>query len=197
MDSIIKSGVLFKIGETSEEWPQVLDLLLELAKDKPWLREKCGFVLFSAIQSFKGQHVVYAQQIVEKFQSYKLSKTPEGVAIWIAVHDKFDLKFPPNIWHRDSPLNRKEILKLAMVLNEADITDPAQYEKDSEDPKKGSWNTELHFAWGVVLSKLLNTKSIRRHKSSKPSKSLGLPEFWSECIESRFYEMEDLIVLTR
>ena len=49
LKAVVTSGILFERGSTSGQWTEIVDLLLELAKKKPWLREECGFVIYAAI----------------------------------------------------------------------------------------------------------------------------------------------------
>lgn len=185
-ESVIKSSILFHSEADTGHWAQVLDTILELAKKKPWLREECGFVLFNAIQSLREQDLHYAQFMVNTLWSSGLTKTPEGVAIWIALRSRHaGIDFPRGVWHHGDPLNRKELSKLAKVLNEISIKEPAQGEVEEKVTNKGTWTTKLHFAWDVILSCLLHATSPICEKISNSSKQIAVADFWSECVDSK------------
>jgi len=186
-ESIIKSGILFQSRTDEKLWTQVIDIIYDLAKKKPWLREECGFILFNAVPALEGQDSYYAQSIIDKLQSSGFSKTPEGVAIWLAIHSRHEsVDLPRGVWHHQDPLNRKGLSKLARVLNEAPIADPAHNGAEANPPKKGTWTTKLHFAWEVALSCLLNLRSPARRKDDKHSKRIAIADFWLECVDSKF-----------
>lgn len=64
-----------------EAWVQVLNCIYELAMRKSWLREECGFILFTSVHILRDKDVTYSQLIIDKLHSNGLFKTTEGVAI--------------------------------------------------------------------------------------------------------------------
>lgn len=182
-ETVIKSAILFYDGNGFQSWSQVLDLILGLAKKKPWLREECGWILYCAIQNLgKGGHdSKYAQQIIGKVQDSGLIKTPEGVALWILTSLEFpQVELPQGIWLNENPMHRKEKAKLATILKETSSTSLGHNECDSKVFQNGVWTSKLHFAWDVVLSRVLGMQSLGC------SEDLDLSSFWDECVDSRF-----------
>lgn len=180
---MIKSGVLFHSSIDNHYWSEILDLLFELAKKKVWLREECGWILYNAIQSLdKDSHPsVYVQLIVDKLQGNDLSTTPEGVAIWIGTMLRFPkVKLSRGVWHKENPLHRKEKTKLAKILKGASSTSPNQGGDIQKVSRQGAWTPKLHFAWEVILDRVLRTQSARS------SKELGLADLWNECIDGEY-----------
>lgn len=178
---------MFEPSIAIEAWSNLLDIIYDLAKQKPWLREECGFVLSSSIQILRQKDSKFSQLLLDKLQLNGLSKTPEGIALWIAVQSKTPaLDFPPNVWHRDDPLHRKEISKLAEILREGPIIDPALNGSDLKATQKGSWNTKLNFAWDVILAELLDVRPAKAKKGSKDRKRISFADFWEQCIESKW-----------
>ena len=180
---MIKSGVLFHRSVDNRYWSKILDLLFELAKKKVWLREECGWILYNAIQSLDkdGHPSNYVQLIVDKLQANDLITTPEGVAIWIGTMLNFPkVKLSRGVWHKQNPLHQKEKAKLARILNGASSASPDQGVDISKFSGQGAWTPKLHFAWEVILGRVLGTQSARS------SKELGLAELWNECVDGEY-----------
>lgn len=180
---MIKSGVLFHSSVDNRYWSKVLDLLFELAKKKVWLREECGWVLYKAIQSLdKDGHLSnYVQLIVDKLQGNDLTTTPEGVAIWIGTMSTFPkVKLFRGVWHKENPLHQKEKAKLAKILNGASSASLDQGGDISKFSGQGAWTPKLHFAWEVILGRVLSIHSTRS------SKELGLADLWNECVDGEY-----------
>lgn len=189
---MIKSGVLFHSSVDNQYWSEVLDLLFELAKKKVWLREECGWILYNAIQSLgKDSHPsIYVQLVVDKLQGNDLTTTPEGVAIWIGTIFNFPkVKLSRGVWCKENPLHRKEKAKLAKILKGASSASPDQSGGISKVSGQGPWTPKLHFAWEVILGRVLGNHSARS------SKELGLADLWNECVD-REYRMDSSHCLT-
>ena len=176
---MIKSGVLFH-SSSDHHWSGILDFLFELAKKKVWLREECGWILYNAILILdKNSHPSeYVQLIVDKLQGNDLTTTPEGVAIWIGTMLNFPkVKLPRGVWHKENPLHKKEKAKLAKILKGASSTSPDQGGDLQKVSRQAAWTPKLHFAWEVILGRVLGTHSARS------SKELGLADLWNECVD--------------
>lgn len=182
-EAIIKSGILFQSDVDENIWAQVLDMICELANKRPWLREECGFVLFNAIKIVRDQESKYAQMIIGSLQSKGLAKTPEGIAIWLAAKIECPMvRFPRHVWKHDDPLYRKEKSTVARILNEGNVTDTVSDGAEAKAFQKGAWSTKIHFAWDVILARLLH---IGLQKVPKAAKTMSFAEFWEECVDSK------------
>lgn len=176
---------MFQPSTDVEAWSSILDIVYELAKKKPWLREECGFILFNSILILKGKDLKYAQLIINELLAKGLAKTPQGVAIWIGVHADFpSIESPPGVWHHDDPLSRKEVSRLAKILIEAPATTSPQNGIESDTTAKGAWSTKLQFAWDVILTELLHDEPQGLQRNAKFAKRIEFSEFWEECIDS-------------
>ena len=185
-ESIIKSGILFQSNTGLEAWSNILDIVYDLAKKKPWLREECGFVLFNSVESLKGKDLKYAQLMIDKLLANGLSKTPQGVAIWVVIQAAFPLIDMPNgVWHHGDPLNRKECSRLIKILLEAPAASSVRDGPESETATKGTWATKISFAWDVVLAELLDVQLRAPQKKAKSAKRTKFAEFWEECVDSK------------
>ena len=177
---------MFQQSINVEAWSSVLDIAYDLAKKKPWLKEDCGFILFNCVQILKGKDPKYAQLIIDKLHANGLSKTPQGLAIWIAAQAEFpSIDFPKGVWHHKDPLNRKDRSQLTKTLMEAPTINLPQDGNESEITAKGAWNTRLQFAWDVILAELLDIRPQGLQKNTKHAKRLKFAEFWEECIDSK------------
>ena len=180
---MIKSGVLFHSSADNHYWSEILDLLFELAKKKVWLREEVGWILYNAIQILDKDNDPsdYVQLIVDKLQENDLTTTPEGVAIWIGTMLTFpNVKLSRGVWHKQNPLHRKEKAKLAKIMKGASSTSPDQGGDIQKVSGQGAWTPKLHFAWEVILDRVLGTHSARS------SKELGLADLWNECVDGEY-----------
>ncbi len=153
-----------------------------MAKKKIWLREECGWILYSAVQSLQNDshHSKYVQLIIEKVETNDLTRTPEGIAIWIGTALKFpNVALPHGVWHNENPLHKKEKAKLARILRGSSSGTPDQGGDVSNLSGQGIWTPKLHFAWDVLLGRILQVQS------KGGSKEIGLAEFWKECVDGR------------
>ena len=169
-----------------------------MAKKKPWLREECGFILFNSVPILKGKDLKYAQLIIDKLQANGISKTSQGLAIWIRIQTEFpSIDFPQGVWHHQDPLNRKERSKLAKILMEAPTANSLQSGNESEITTKGAWSTKLQFAWDAILAELLDIRPQGPQKNTKSAKRIEFAEFWEECIDSKYCRVEEELMLRK
>ncbi|KAL9101777.1 MAG: hypothetical protein Q9163_002996 [Psora crenata] len=190
-EAIIQSGILFQDGETISGWAKLLDLILDLANRKAWLREECGYLLYATIQGSRlpNHDPQYAHTTLEKLQSHALTKTPEGVALWLAIQVKYPAaKLPIGVWRNEDPLARKEKGKLAQILKEAVLQTPAHTGDDQRIVRHGQWNPKVHFAWQTVLLQLQSVPSTKLTKNgTNHSKRITLEEFWKDCVDDNLF----------
>ena len=144
-------------------------------------------MLYAALEASSLPHHEpdYASRILDKLHSHRLAKTPEGIAIWLAVLSKYPkAALPMGVWHHEDPLSQCEKTVLAQVLREA----PSQIVSLDEGQmatQTGRWNAKVHFAWHVVLSQVLSTPQARhKHSVERSSRRLNFEDFWIECVDS-------------
>ncbi|KAL9045879.1 MAG: hypothetical protein Q9214_001156 [Letrouitia sp. 1 TL-2023] len=180
-EAFIKSGVLFDKENSSEISSRIFNLIFELAKKKPWLREECGWIVVSALQALtqNQKHTIIVQMIIDRFCEHGLGKTPEGLAAWILVRSATsDVVFPPGVWHCDNPLHTNERENVSKILREAS----AGIDQAMEHPavtKKSNWSPKLHFAWSIVLAQLLTDAH------EEDSELITFEDFWMDVIEHK------------
>ncbi|KAL2870992.1 DNA-directed DNA polymerase POL5 [Aspergillus lucknowensis] len=188
-EAIIKSGILFSPKSLIPEWTKVLELVFELAKKKPWVREECGWIIYRAIYDLSAQKAdtQVVEVALEKLCSGDLTRTPEGVAIWVAAKDCFPgIGFPGKVWKHDDPLDSKERTQLAKVMKESS-TSESSGEAEGGAKVSGVWNSKLHFAWDAVVKTLSSVPTKEASKIKASSNRLSFSDFWAEVVDNGLF----------
>ncbi|KAB8074737.1 DNA polymerase phi-domain-containing protein [Aspergillus leporis] len=184
-EAIIKSSILFKPKAPFSEWTKLLELVFDLAKKKPWIREECGWIIYRCVYELSAQKAdaKYVETALEHLCSNELARTPEGVAIWLAAKDLFPkVQFPTKVWKHDDPLDAKERNQLAKVMKDSSVSEA---ENQGGNPKSsGVWSSKLHFAWDAVLSRLGDSPA--KDSKSKTSR-LSFVDFWTEVVDNGLF----------
>jgi DNA polymerase phi len=152
LQSFVRAKMLFRNGE--ERWAKPLEMLLQLAVKKPWMREECGWIIVEALQQMEQTH---AEDTVRKLYDVGLALTPEGVGVWLAARKQFPgMKFPDKPWGENgNPL--EHIKTLSKALKES-----RSAEDDAGIPRAkqaGHWNPKLHFVWHMVTDLFIDGTS--------------------------------------
>lgn len=182
-DAILKSGIFFTRSDPVQ-WRHLLDLIAALAIKKPWLRQECGWILYSCISADATAPVPqqFAIDALEALLSHKLIRTPEGVAVWIATTKRFpDAKLPKSAWKNEDPLASKEINTLSTILKDARASQPDQ---DFEAQGSATWSANLHFAWDVVLDELYSSASTPKDSAKG---RVSFEKFWAVAVEDSLF----------
>ncbi|KAL8990036.1 MAG: hypothetical protein Q9177_001212 [Variospora cf. flavescens] len=183
-EAFIKSGILFQPDASRDAWPKILDIIYGIAKQKPWLREECGWILFGTCQTLtEGDHDhSFVQALLDKLCQSGMAKTPEGIAIWLNIRAGYPgIQLPDAIWRDGNPLHRKEKSRLARILKEAS-TGSQSDEATGQIAQKGNWTSRIHFAWIFVLNQLAGNVA----KGTK-SKTVSFEEFWRGAIDDHLF----------
>ncbi|KAL4922839.1 DNA polymerase phi-domain-containing protein [Aspergillus aurantiobrunneus] len=184
-EAIIKSTVLFTPRALLPEWTKILELVFELAKKKPWIREECGWIVYRCVHDISTQKAdaKLVEIALETLCSKDLARTPEGVAIWLAAKDQFPgISFPSKVWKHDDPLDSKERSQLAKAMKES-----SNSESEAEGAKaSGVWNSKLHFAWDAALASL-NGLPKEYSKSKSSATRLSFVDFWTEVVDNGLF----------
>ena len=175
VEAVLKSKIIFTTEDLSV-FAQLLDIIFNLAKEKPWIREECGWVLLQALHILQGNPLghLYAQLLVQQLHAAGLAKSLEGVSLWIAVRESFtNVKFPDDVFKHGDPLYRKEKSTLVRVLKEDNEYAVPRSEETKQAKSKGWSSSKLHFGWDVVLSSSLK----------EDSKRVSFEKLWIETVE--------------
>lgn len=144
LQALIQAGITTKDGSTLPRYAEVLTLLFELSKKKPWLRESCAWTICSSVQSWPAGVAVEAAGLTySALVESGLARSSEGVAVWLTLQAGYPGVAPPrDVWVKESPLNSANLGSLGKVLKEAG---------EGEAQQKGSWNPKLHFVWDFIM----------------------------------------------
>ncbi|MCJ1405050.1 DNA-directed DNA polymerase [Xylographa trunciseda] len=176
-EAMIKSGILSRPESPNSQWERVLDLIFELARKKSWLREECGWVLCAALKGPPTMDPALVEVLFEKLHSNGLTKTPEGVGLWITAQRTYsDVKYPKHVWHHGNPLHRKENASLARVLKESSTNHDSKGTA-KKTLQRGNWTSRLHFSWDVVFEALLQDRP----------KQLAFSDLWNEAVDNGLF----------
>ncbi|CAO1597284.1 DNA-directed DNA polymerase [Xanthoria calcicola] len=185
--AFIQSGILLHDDVPANAWDRILDVIYEAAKNKPWLREMCGGILYEAAQmiSEADHDPRFIRNLINKVVLFGLAKTPEGVAIWLKVQKHFPkVELPTGVWRDENPIHKKEKSELAKIMKETSIAERS----DGENPEilqKGSWTPKLHFAWNVILAEL--DREIPAEGRKEKSKTVRFKDFWQVAVDEHLF----------
>ena len=134
-------------------------------------------------------HSKFAQMIIDKLYDYNLSKTPEGIAIWITTRiEDSELTFPSSVWKHDSPLDKEETHSLARILKTGALENaPDRDEMAQKTPQQSVWSTKMHFVWDIIIARLLSGDEENAQTNSKKISTMSFGDFWEECVDSKVY----------
>ncbi|KAF2822801.1 hypothetical protein CC86DRAFT_300079 [Ophiobolus disseminans] len=183
--AVLQSSIVLESELSMECWNQLLDHIYGMARDVPWLREECGMVLVEATKSLQGQarYQECAKEMISRLSAFKLISTPEGVAIWLTVREKYEEVLLGGIWHGQDPLSNKERTRLAKILKEN--YQGAQEDGTSEIVKSGTTSPNPTFAWDLVLSEILRRDEAT--KLDKISHKTDFPQLWIDIVDNNLF----------
>jgi DNA polymerase phi len=170
--AVLQSDIALQKDFPDEDWDKIVQMIFDLATEKPWLRRECGSMLFEYLDS-RGLKLRSSktQMVIEVASERNMLKTPEGVGIWLLVQGTFPgVKLPKGTWNHDNPLSSKERPALSKMLLE-DVTGD-----ETSIKKAGTRQSNPSFVWKVILSNLLKLDE------TKP-----FEKFWDICIASTMF----------
>ncbi|KAK5634132.1 hypothetical protein RRF57_009846 [Xylaria bambusicola] len=170
----VEAKILFA---NSTRWPKLLELLLDMAQKKVWIRSHCGWVIVECLPQMGQER---AEAAVRGFADQGLGKTAEGVGIWLRARSCYpSIKLPAKPW--TDPLSPASLPEVARVLRENVANDNGE---DATAPKlkQSNWTAQLHFVWDLILATLLES-SVTDQKSTKDQVKL----FWTTVIDDGLF----------
>ncbi|KAH9909274.1 DNA polymerase phi-domain-containing protein [Xylariomycetidae sp. FL2044] len=172
LQCFVASEILFS---DASRWTQVLDLLLQMADKKVWMRSHCGWVIVETLPQM-GQPK--AEETLQKLATIGLGKTAEGVGIWLRACSCYpNMKTPAKPWH--DPLSANVLPDVARVLKDHVAQDTGE-EKSTNMSKQSNWTAQLHFVWNIILSYFQ-----QRKESSRTREHFKL--FWTTVIDDGLF----------
>lgn len=180
LQCFIRAKILF---HNTEHWKLVLDEIIGLAKRKSWMRQECGWIIVEALEQMN-----YEQALLTLTALYDngLSKTPEGVAIWLIVRTKFESIQPesfPKVWGNNAnPFDELPSLAKALRETSGPEKNDESLKENHQAKKKGDWNAKLHFVWDIVLG-ILEKKIQKEEKNYKEE----FDAFWKITVDENLF----------
>lgn len=170
LQCFVEAKILFA---DSTRWPKALELLLEMAQKKAWIRSHCGWVIVECLPQM-GQEG--AEVALRKFSEIGLGKTAEGVGIWLRARSCYpSTKVPSKPW--TDPLSPAALPEVARVLKENVANDTGE-DAAALKLKQSNWTAQLHFVWDLILTTLLEPNTTDK-KNTKEQVKL----FWTTVID--------------
>nr|POE75804.1 dna polymerase v [Quercus suber] len=169
--AILQSNIALDSSTTDGEWRKFVDAVLDLAAEKSWIRAECGAMLY---EYFEGVEVSTrtkerAQTMISSLHDKALTGSPEGLALWLCISDRFPkIALPKGVWHNNNPLSQEETIKLKKVLHGNVVEGDGAAANGSST---GLRQSQPSFAWKVILSRL----------HSKDAKTFE--QFWTDAVE--------------
>lgn len=174
IECFVRAKVLFS---DLTRWNTILDLLLELAKKKIWLKPQCAWIIAQAAPQMDQK---IAEETLHKIDLAAWAKSPEAVALTVVFTERFPkIKLPSKSW-RDF-LSSKYLGELPPVLKDSGKQD-SNSQDSSSNQRQGNWTAQLHFVWDIILAHYIKLAAA---KSGDASNSFKL--FWSRVVDQGFF----------
>ncbi|KAL7413375.1 DNA polymerase phi-domain-containing protein [Mrakia frigida] len=172
LTSVVQSSLLYRPSATIEDFKVVVQELIEVGKQKAWLRESCWWAVIKAVEGLEGGEVEWRKEagewvaeVVFADQEGKMDWTPEKVALGLKMQGIYPtlpwktLLLPP--FKNASLLHPSNLPIISRILKEAssaaedeDEAAAAAAPSTSSAPNKngtGSWKPHPHFVWDMIL----------------------------------------------
>ncbi|KAK3362300.1 DNA polymerase phi-domain-containing protein [Lasiosphaeria hispida] len=174
IECFVRAGILFT---DKSKWLSVLDMLLQLAQKKSWLRSQCGYVIVQAISEMKKK---LAEKTLQKLVDEGFANNPEGVGIWITALDRFpDMQVPTQPWQ--NPLAAASLAALPAVLKDSG-REATSEQNGANKPKQGGWTAQIHFVWDIILAHFL-----KHGDQDEADAAEQLKQFWNRVVDEAFF----------
>lgn len=176
LQSVLASGITTAPGREAAH-KEVLNLLFELAKRKPWLRESCAWTVCESVQ--RGVTVEAATLAYAALVESGMAKTMEGVAVWLCVAAYHPgVAAPREVWGGGSPLGAGNLGTLGRILKDSG--------EEEGGAAKGTWNQKLHFVWDFIFAVYLAEDEVWSELRGS-SEIAGWAELWRVVIDESLF----------
>lgn len=175
LQALLRSDVALRKDVPDEQWRFLATAIADLAKQKEWLRTECGAMVCEYLESSEGGRMSDARvrAVLESWQEAGLLKTAEGVALWLAVTERWKDVLPKGTWHARDPLSSQELPTLRKIMMGSSVDDGGAG-SGKRGPKSGQRQSQPSFAWKPILLNL----QARGHPY------VQLHNFWQQVVSS-------------
>jgi len=144
LECLIKARVIAVDGS---RWGSLLEKLVDLAITKSTLREACGKMIVQAVDQFDK---AVAKETLSMIKETELAKTAEGLAVWLAVLERFP-EIHKNPWK--DPFKRTQFAErlplFSRALGEESALSSAKGQ-NSTAIMPSNWRAQVHFVWDWI-----------------------------------------------
>ncbi|KAI1498821.1 DNA polymerase phi-domain-containing protein [Biscogniauxia marginata] len=174
LQCFVEAKVLF---DDESRWPKVLDILLQMADKKVWMRSHCGWVI---VESLPQMGQTRAEETLRKLSDIGLGKTAEGIGMWLRARSSYPtMKIPSKPWQ--DPMSPAVLPELARVLKENVAQDTGE-DKIVAKIKQSNWTAQLHFVWDLILAHFL-----QQHEMGKKHNEDHFKLFWTTVVDDGLF----------
>ena len=217
LKAVVMSGCLFPPGGGGEEIGHqrevrtVVGEMLDLGKEKSWLREPGMWAVVAAARKFhwgKGYVRMVWRMVVER----NLARTSEGVGVWLCFEqlcpgameeeeEEEEAGGLGKVWGdgKWGPLVMGNLGVVAKVLKESGAAGAVSGEKARNEIAtssrekdsvggKGTWSPKLHWVWDEIIRIYLAAESEKRKKNNDinqrdPGDFASFQQFWRVVVD--------------
>lgn len=207
IQNLLNSPTILLKDTKLEEFNRFLDMIVNLASQKVWLRKPAVGIL---CQLFDDSSVLFKdisfdldssiQHLLSKLDESKLTLTSDGAALYLSIGQERCKQFTDsvstnNIWKDGAPLSKKNLQTLSKVLKEIPV------DEEHKTFKEADW--QPHYVWKYILEVILNEqqdnvnvehKNKKRKKEKKTNEEVEsatthctLPEFWKVVVDEGMF----------
>jgi len=151
--AILQSNIALREDVPDVDWELYVKAILDLACHKDWLRTECSAMLYEYLDSGEGTKLTLTrvQGLVDALRQAKLLKTAEGVALWLAISERWPEALPKGVWAKKSPMSVDEQNSLKKIL----LGRSEEEDEETTNVKtsqSGTRQSHPSFVWKALLN---------------------------------------------
>ncbi|KAK0291633.1 DNA-directed DNA polymerase [Friedmanniomyces endolithicus] len=151
--AILQSNIALREDVPDVDWELYVKAIMDLACHKDWLRTECSAMLYEYLDSGEGTKLTLTrvQGLVDALRQAKLLKTAEGVALWLAISERWPEALPNGVWAKKSPMSVDEQNSLKKIL--LGRSEEEDEETTNVKPSQsGTRQSHPSFVWKALLN---------------------------------------------
>ncbi|KAK1049613.1 DNA-directed DNA polymerase [Friedmanniomyces endolithicus] len=151
--AILQSNIALREDVPDVDWELYVKAIMDLACHKDWLRTECSAMLYEYLDSGEGTKLTLTrvQGLLDALRQAKLLKTAEGVALWLAISERWPEALPKGVWAKKSPMSVDEQNSLKKIL--LGRSEEEDEETTNVKPSQsGTRQSHPTFVWKALLN---------------------------------------------
>ncbi|KAK1810536.1 DNA-directed DNA polymerase [Friedmanniomyces endolithicus] len=151
--AILQSNIALREDVPDVDWELYVKAIMDLACHKDWLRTECSAMLYEYLDSGEGTKLTLTrvQGLVNALRQAKLLKTAEGVALWLAISERWPEALPKGVWAKKNPMSVDEQNSLKKIL----LGRSEEEDEETTNVKtsqSGTRQSHPSFVWKALLN---------------------------------------------